>query len=85
MRISMTRYGEQGWQFSVGDVEYRTNRQGNGLWAYERTSATNVHSDGTESPVYEFRQVAGTAQFALSADRKRAYGQIRYRWIPREN
>lgn len=80
MKIHLERYGDQGWMFEVDGTQYRTDRQGDGLWVYTITSAVSCNNDGTTSPVYEFLQVEGTCQFELSADRKRAYGQIRYRW-----
>jgi len=84
MKIHLERYGERGWQFTISGAdglrdgtEYRTNRKGEGLWMYSETSGW--YPD-TGKAVWEFRQIEGTCQFALSPDRKRAYGQIRYRW-----
>jgi hypothetical protein len=81
MKISMERFGETGWQFEVNGTEYRTDKHGGGLWEYMPTGAW--YPD-TNKSVYEFKQTLGTSQFSLSTDRKRAYGQIRYRWTLRE-
>jgi len=84
--ITLERYGEYGWEFSVTITDdltdkpvtsrFRTNPRGDGLWQYLRSSAW--YPDG--SPVMEYRQIEGTCQFRLPADRKRAYDKIRYEW-----
>ncbi len=77
MKITMERHGARGWQFTVDGAEFRTNRDGDGLWEYQ---ATSTWYPDTGKPVCEFRQTLGTCQFSLSRDRRRAYGQIRYRF-----
>jgi hypothetical protein len=82
MKISMERYGETGWQFTVDGTEYRTDKHGDGLWVY---AATSAWYPDTDKSVYEFQQTLGTCQFSLGADRKRAYGQIRRHFTPRDD
>lgn len=87
MKITLDRYGESGWEFSVtatdpitdetGTSRYRTNPAGDGLWLY-RASATQWYPDG--SAFMEYQQIRGTSQFWLPTDRKRAYDKIRYEW-----
>ena len=69
--ISLEQYGDRGWEWTVTGVDIcgdtvrehcRTNRQGEGLW--------NVGS-------YEDKQIVGTCQFGLPANRKAAYAKIR--------
>jgi len=87
VKIKMERYGDKGWEFSVTYTDpitenevtgrYRTNPNGDGLWTYCQ-SPSQWYPDG--SPFMEYKQVRGTVQFWLPADRKRAYDKIRYEW-----
>jgi len=75
--IKMHRYGDTGWQWEElvkGKMsEYRTNREGDGLWVL---SATSSWCPETGKSVLEFKQVQGTCQFGLPADRKKAYDKL---------
>ena len=83
MKISMQRYGDFGWEFSIITTDeltdkevtqhFRTNGMGSGLWELRRTSAN--WADG--SPVMEYHQISGTCQFGLAERRKPAYDKIR--------
>jgi len=86
LSIKLERYGG-GWEWHItGDdtitgetlaAQYRTNRQGKGLWQY--TKATDQwYGDG--SPFWEYKQIRGTCQFWLNVGRKSAYDRIRYLW-----
>jgi len=71
-RIGLSEYRDCGWEWSVqrpGEQEewYRTNGYGEGLWIY-------VAHVG-------YRQIRGTCQFRLPADRKRAYRKLYYLFV----
>jgi hypothetical protein len=74
MHITMTRYGDHGWEFTVDGRGYRTNRMGEGLWFW------GVDPGSIWPVVHEYRQEQGTCQFSLSQQRARAYQQIRRRF-----
>lgn len=71
MRIGMQRYGDQGWEFTVDGIEYRTDRNGDGLWQMLPRIGSCIANDNV------FRQISRPCQFSLSGDRSRAYQQIR--------
>jgi len=88
VRITMERYpysDSKGWKFSITSINddtketetkrYRTNPDGDGLWAYMPSGAW-YPEDG--SSVMEYKQIRGICQFWLPTDRKRAYDKIRY-------
>ena len=85
MAIRLEQYGERGWIFSitVGEdtTRYRTNQQGEGLWIYRQRDDA-WYSDGT--PIWDYQQIQGTAQFILPAERRRAYDAIRYEFRDKE-
>lgn len=98
LSIKMEQYGERGWTFSVtretmGNAynnwtpgpqtdQYRTSSDGDGLWHLQPSGVISVDEDGKQSAVWEYRQIEGTCQFSLPADRKRAYSAIRRAWAP---
>lgn len=46
--------------FTVLSDKYRTNKNGEGLWKWEKTGAWADHM-----PVYDWKQILGTCQFSL--------------------
>ena len=66
--LTLERFGDLGYRFTVvweanhlleGEVEYRTNRNGEGRWLITRREPKGI-------------QIAGTAQYSLPADMEQA-------------
>lgn len=84
--IKLERYGSHGWQWTESYTnpitgtkvsgQYRTDGFGAGLWQWQRSGAI-WHDTNGDTPVYEYKQIAGTCQFGLSAERSAAYSKIR--------
>lgn len=68
-KVTIEEYGS-GWYWSYEDDglmhEYRTNREGDGLWEYR-------------CGIGEWKQVLGTMSFSLSSNRRSAAASIRNR------
>lgn len=88
--LSLSRYGDAGWEWTEttehGTAAYRTDACGCGLWVWRRTSGWCVdrydnvldHSDPNSCGMcWQWKQVSGTAQFQLPANRRAAYSRIR--------
>lgn len=79
--VNLSKFGNNGWEWDITDGEdvnsYRTNYFGEGLWQYLPSNVSSRDSDGSYSPVYEYRQILGTSQFRLSSDRNAARKAIR--------
>lgn len=83
-KITLEKYGENGWEFTVDAQSYRTNKEGEGLWEYQKSGVTSVdYVDGERkySPVYEYKQTVGTCDFSLPRDEKRARRKIYYEFV----
>jgi hypothetical protein len=61
MKITIKMDGQQVY-FTAEGKEYRTNKSGEGLWAWRQSSAYDLHDN---KYVYEWQQVEGTCQFSL--------------------
>lgn len=78
-KISLTRYGDHGWEWKLADGnQYRTGRQGDGLWHYEKTGSVWYGYDGpgSTSPVWEWKQISGTCQYGLPRGYDAAYSKL---------
>lgn len=86
LKIKLERY-HGGWEWHVSGTDpitgetvsrrYRTNRVGDGLWQYVK-STTQWYGDG--SAFWEWKQIRGTCQFWLNVGHKPTYDRIRYLW-----
>ena len=68
MAFNMQRYGDAGWKFRAEDAlgtlrDYRTNRDGEGLWVLQENG-------------WEWKQVSGTSQYRLPSSEEEARAQI---------
>lgn len=66
---TVTDYAEsfETGQYERRTTDYRTSRDGEGLWVWGRQVGTwTQHADGTTTPIYEWKQIRGTAQFDLT-------------------
>ena len=79
----LQQYGDYGWAWTEPDYigqsscRCRTNGDGEGLWYWARSGATNLPE---MTPVMEWKQIMGTCQFYLPRNRKAAYSRLYRRW-----
>ena len=64
-KITLKKYGENGWIFYINGKGKRTNKNGEGLWLL-----------GTKKSDFVDKQIEGLCQFSLPNDRKAAYNKL---------
>lgn len=66
------------YHFTIGKVQYRTDKNGEGLWRYQ-TSDMNMMD---YTPVWEWKQILGTSQFTAGANPRAAVAEFALRNDP---
>lgn len=68
-----TKGGE--YHFTIGKVQYRTDKNGEGLWRYQ-TSGTNMMNG---EKVWEWKQILGTTQFTAGSNPRASVAEFALR------
>ena len=63
------------YHFTIGEVQYRTDKNGEGLWRYQ-TSGTNMMD---YTPVWEWKQILGTTQFTMGSNPRASVAEFALR------